>query len=158
MWSPRLCVSLLRVLMEQEDQVRDPTIILSAQPVRRKACCKWSMSSLCWTLESRSLKPFLDLYRRMKICLFNIKKENDFFFLILFKKKKEPKYPKHERCHLVLVICSQSLPGNTPTPVYNRKNLKKYNILIFQTTLIAYATFVLSVEFYLFDPYPTRQH
>ncbi|XP_075886248.1 EF-hand calcium-binding domain-containing protein 4B isoform X2 [Nelusetta ayraudi] len=32
--------SMARVLMEQEDEVRDPTIILTAQPVRRKACCK----------------------------------------------------------------------------------------------------------------------
>ncbi|XP_023284937.1 ras and EF-hand domain-containing protein-like isoform X1 [Seriola lalandi dorsalis] len=31
---------LARVLMEQEDTVRDPTVILSAQPIRRKACCK----------------------------------------------------------------------------------------------------------------------
>ncbi|KAM8740532.1 EF-hand calcium-binding domain-containing protein 4B [Acanthopagrus schlegelii] len=31
---------LARVLMEQEDTVRDATVILSAQPVRRKACCK----------------------------------------------------------------------------------------------------------------------
>uniref|UniRef100_A0A3B4Z671 Calcium release activated channel regulator 2A n=1 Tax=Seriola lalandi dorsalis TaxID=1841481 RepID=A0A3B4Z671_SERLL len=28
------------MLMEQEDTVRDPTVILSAQPIRRKACCK----------------------------------------------------------------------------------------------------------------------
>ncbi|XP_053719014.1 EF-hand calcium-binding domain-containing protein 4B isoform X1 [Synchiropus splendidus] len=31
---------LARVLMEQEDRVRDTTIVLSAQPLRRKACCK----------------------------------------------------------------------------------------------------------------------
>uniref|UniRef100_A0A671Z2H6 Calcium release activated channel regulator 2A n=1 Tax=Sparus aurata TaxID=8175 RepID=A0A671Z2H6_SPAAU len=31
---------LARVLMEQEDTVRDTTVVLSAQPVRRKACCK----------------------------------------------------------------------------------------------------------------------
>ncbi|XP_071394306.1 EF-hand calcium-binding domain-containing protein 4B [Centroberyx affinis] len=31
---------LARVLKEQEDRVRDTTIILSAQPIRRKACCK----------------------------------------------------------------------------------------------------------------------
>ncbi|TMS02504.1 Ras-related protein Rab-44 [Larimichthys crocea] len=31
---------LARVLMEQEDKVRDTTVILSAQPVKKKACCK----------------------------------------------------------------------------------------------------------------------
>ncbi|XP_023130463.2 EF-hand calcium-binding domain-containing protein 4B isoform X1 [Amphiprion ocellaris] len=31
---------LARVLMEQEDRVRDTTVILSAQPVKKKACCK----------------------------------------------------------------------------------------------------------------------
>ncbi|XP_061768192.1 EF-hand calcium-binding domain-containing protein 4B isoform X2 [Nerophis ophidion] len=31
---------LARVLMEQEDKVRDTTVILSAQPLRKKACCK----------------------------------------------------------------------------------------------------------------------
>ncbi|XP_034382244.1 ras and EF-hand domain-containing protein homolog isoform X2 [Cyclopterus lumpus] len=31
---------LARVLMEQEDRVRDATVILSAQPVKKKACCK----------------------------------------------------------------------------------------------------------------------
>ncbi|XP_029969426.1 ras and EF-hand domain-containing protein isoform X2 [Salarias fasciatus] len=31
---------LARVLMEQEDHVRDTTVILSAQPVKKKACCK----------------------------------------------------------------------------------------------------------------------
>ncbi|XP_034719307.1 ras and EF-hand domain-containing protein isoform X2 [Etheostoma cragini] len=31
---------LARVLMEQEDRVRDTTVILSAQPIRKKACCK----------------------------------------------------------------------------------------------------------------------
>uniref|UniRef100_A0A8D3C8B4 Calcium release activated channel regulator 2Ab n=1 Tax=Scophthalmus maximus TaxID=52904 RepID=A0A8D3C8B4_SCOMX len=33
-------VSSLRVLMEQEDRVRDKTIILTAQPIKKKACCK----------------------------------------------------------------------------------------------------------------------
>uniref|UniRef100_A0A8C2Z662 Calcium release activated channel regulator 2A n=1 Tax=Cyclopterus lumpus TaxID=8103 RepID=A0A8C2Z662_CYCLU len=33
-------LSSLRVLMEQEDRVRDATVILSAQPVKKKACCK----------------------------------------------------------------------------------------------------------------------
>uniref|UniRef100_A0A665VWI7 Calcium release activated channel regulator 2Ab n=1 Tax=Echeneis naucrates TaxID=173247 RepID=A0A665VWI7_ECHNA len=28
------------MLMEQEDTVRDPTVILSAQPIKKKACCK----------------------------------------------------------------------------------------------------------------------
>ncbi|KAJ4924684.1 hypothetical protein JOQ06_003636 [Pogonophryne albipinna] len=31
---------LARVLMEQEDRVRDTTVVLSAQPVKKKACCK----------------------------------------------------------------------------------------------------------------------
>ncbi|XP_049892619.1 EF-hand calcium-binding domain-containing protein 4B isoform X2 [Epinephelus moara] len=31
---------LARVLMEQEDRVRDTTVILSAQPIKKKACCK----------------------------------------------------------------------------------------------------------------------
>ncbi|XP_061662818.1 EF-hand calcium-binding domain-containing protein 4B isoform X2 [Syngnathoides biaculeatus] len=31
---------LARVLMEQEDRVRDTTVILSAQPFKKKACCK----------------------------------------------------------------------------------------------------------------------
>nr|XP_046234962.1 EF-hand calcium-binding domain-containing protein 4B isoform X2 [Scatophagus argus] len=31
---------LARVLMEQEDTVRDTTVILSAQPIKKKACCK----------------------------------------------------------------------------------------------------------------------
>ncbi|KAM3588269.1 uncharacterized protein V6R79_025160 [Siganus canaliculatus] len=31
---------LARVLMEQEDRVRDTTVVLSAQPIKRKACCK----------------------------------------------------------------------------------------------------------------------
>ncbi|XP_008291044.1 ras and EF-hand domain-containing protein [Stegastes partitus] len=31
---------LARVLMEQEDRVRDTTVSLSAQPVKKKACCK----------------------------------------------------------------------------------------------------------------------
>uniref|UniRef100_A0A669C503 Calcium release activated channel regulator 2A n=1 Tax=Oreochromis niloticus TaxID=8128 RepID=A0A669C503_ORENI len=31
---------LARVLMEQEDRVRDTTVILSTQPVKKKACCK----------------------------------------------------------------------------------------------------------------------
>ncbi|KAG7257074.1 hypothetical protein CRUP_027724 [Coryphaenoides rupestris] len=31
---------LARVLKEQEDRVRDTTIILTAQPVKKKACCK----------------------------------------------------------------------------------------------------------------------
>ncbi|XP_077565813.1 EF-hand calcium-binding domain-containing protein 4B isoform X1 [Stigmatopora nigra] len=31
---------LARVLMEQEDGVRDTTVILSAQPLKKKACCK----------------------------------------------------------------------------------------------------------------------
>ncbi|XP_067346582.1 EF-hand calcium-binding domain-containing protein 4B isoform X2 [Channa argus] len=31
---------LARVLMEQEDRVRDPTVILSAHPMKKKACCK----------------------------------------------------------------------------------------------------------------------
>ncbi|XP_030006187.1 ras and EF-hand domain-containing protein isoform X2 [Sphaeramia orbicularis] len=31
---------LARVLMEQEDKVRDTTVILSAQPIKKKACCK----------------------------------------------------------------------------------------------------------------------
>ncbi|XP_061524111.1 EF-hand calcium-binding domain-containing protein 4B isoform X3 [Phycodurus eques] len=31
---------LARVLMEQEDRVRDTTVILSAQPLKKKACCK----------------------------------------------------------------------------------------------------------------------
>ncbi|XP_006780802.1 ras and EF-hand domain-containing protein [Neolamprologus brichardi] len=31
---------LARVLMEQEDTVRDTTVILSTQPVKKKACCK----------------------------------------------------------------------------------------------------------------------
>ncbi|XP_035460186.2 EF-hand calcium-binding domain-containing protein 4B isoform X2 [Scophthalmus maximus] len=31
---------LARVLMEQEDRVRDKTIILTAQPIKKKACCK----------------------------------------------------------------------------------------------------------------------
>uniref|UniRef100_A0A8C4IBQ9 Calcium release activated channel regulator 2Ab n=1 Tax=Dicentrarchus labrax TaxID=13489 RepID=A0A8C4IBQ9_DICLA len=31
---------LARVLMDQEDKVRDTTVILSAQPVKKKACCK----------------------------------------------------------------------------------------------------------------------
>ncbi|KAK7886155.1 hypothetical protein WMY93_025776 [Mugilogobius chulae] len=31
---------LARVLMEQEDRVRDTTIILTAQPIKKKACCK----------------------------------------------------------------------------------------------------------------------
>ncbi|KAM4570025.1 EF-hand calcium-binding domain-containing protein 4B isoform 2-T2 [Odontesthes bonariensis] len=31
---------LAKVLMEQEDKVRDPTVILSAQPIKKKACCK----------------------------------------------------------------------------------------------------------------------
>ncbi|TKS65214.1 Ras-related protein [Collichthys lucidus] len=31
---------LARVLMEQEDKVRDTTVTLSAQPVKKKACCK----------------------------------------------------------------------------------------------------------------------
>ncbi|XP_071358550.1 EF-hand calcium-binding domain-containing protein 4B isoform X2 [Trachinotus anak] len=31
---------LARVLMEQEDTVRETTVILSAQPVKKKACCK----------------------------------------------------------------------------------------------------------------------
>ncbi|XP_070709698.1 EF-hand calcium-binding domain-containing protein 4B [Pempheris klunzingeri] len=31
---------LARVLMEQEDRVRDTTVILTAQPVKKKACCK----------------------------------------------------------------------------------------------------------------------
>nr|XP_061815857.1 EF-hand calcium-binding domain-containing protein 4B-like [Nerophis lumbriciformis] len=31
---------LARVLMEQEDKVRDTTVLLSAQPLRKKACCK----------------------------------------------------------------------------------------------------------------------
>lgn len=38
---PPLC--LLRVLMEQEDRVRDTTVILSTQPVKKKACCKWRL-------------------------------------------------------------------------------------------------------------------
>uniref|UniRef100_A0A667ZTW5 Calcium release activated channel regulator 2A n=1 Tax=Myripristis murdjan TaxID=586833 RepID=A0A667ZTW5_9TELE len=35
-----LSLSLYRVLKEQEDRVRDTTVILSAQPIKRKACCK----------------------------------------------------------------------------------------------------------------------
>ncbi|CAL1568594.1 unnamed protein product [Knipowitschia caucasica] len=31
---------LARVLMEQEDRVRDTTVVLSAQPIKKKACCK----------------------------------------------------------------------------------------------------------------------
>uniref|UniRef100_A0A3Q1K4D8 EF-hand domain-containing protein n=1 Tax=Anabas testudineus TaxID=64144 RepID=A0A3Q1K4D8_ANATE len=31
---------LARVLMEQEDTVRDTTVILSSQPIKKKACCK----------------------------------------------------------------------------------------------------------------------
>ncbi|XP_077400403.1 EF-hand calcium-binding domain-containing protein 4B isoform X2 [Vanacampus margaritifer] len=31
---------LARLLMEQEDRVRDTTVILSAQPLKKKACCK----------------------------------------------------------------------------------------------------------------------
>ncbi|XP_042367323.1 EF-hand calcium-binding domain-containing protein 4B isoform X2 [Plectropomus leopardus] len=31
---------LARVLLEQEDRVRDTTVILSAQPIKKKACCK----------------------------------------------------------------------------------------------------------------------
>uniref|UniRef100_A0A1A7XFB5 EF-hand calcium binding domain 4Bb n=1 Tax=Iconisemion striatum TaxID=60296 RepID=A0A1A7XFB5_9TELE len=31
---------LARVLMEQEDKVRDPTVTLSAPPVKKKSCCK----------------------------------------------------------------------------------------------------------------------
>ncbi|XP_035528754.1 ras and EF-hand domain-containing protein homolog [Morone saxatilis] len=31
---------LARVLMDQEDKVRDATVILSAQPIKKKACCK----------------------------------------------------------------------------------------------------------------------
>ncbi|XP_044041491.1 EF-hand calcium-binding domain-containing protein 4B isoform X3 [Siniperca chuatsi] len=31
---------LARVLMEQEDRVRDTTVILNAQPIKKKACCK----------------------------------------------------------------------------------------------------------------------
>ncbi|XP_054480847.1 EF-hand calcium-binding domain-containing protein 4B isoform X2 [Anoplopoma fimbria] len=31
---------LARVLMEQEDKVRDTTVVLSAQPIKKKACCK----------------------------------------------------------------------------------------------------------------------
>ncbi|XP_072233464.1 EF-hand calcium-binding domain-containing protein 4B [Leuresthes tenuis] len=31
---------LARVLMEQEDKVRDTTVILSAQPIKKKTCCK----------------------------------------------------------------------------------------------------------------------
>ncbi|KAM9846021.1 EF-hand calcium-binding domain-containing protein 4B [Aulostomus maculatus] len=31
---------LARVLMDQEDRVRDTTVILSAQPIKKKACCK----------------------------------------------------------------------------------------------------------------------
>ncbi|XP_029901629.1 ras and EF-hand domain-containing protein [Myripristis murdjan] len=31
---------MARVLKEQEDRVRDTTVILSAQPIKRKACCK----------------------------------------------------------------------------------------------------------------------
>nr|XP_057933807.1 EF-hand calcium-binding domain-containing protein 4B isoform X2 [Doryrhamphus excisus] len=31
---------LARVLMEQEDRVRDTTVILSAQPLKKKACCQ----------------------------------------------------------------------------------------------------------------------
>ncbi|CAG01907.1 unnamed protein product, partial [Tetraodon nigroviridis] len=31
---------LARVLMEQEDRVRDTTVVLSAQPIKKKPCCK----------------------------------------------------------------------------------------------------------------------
>ncbi|XP_029017117.1 EF-hand calcium-binding domain-containing protein 4B isoform X2 [Betta splendens] len=31
---------LARLLMEQEDRVRDTTVVLSSQPIRKKACCK----------------------------------------------------------------------------------------------------------------------
>lgn len=29
-----------RVLMEQEDRVRDTTVVLSAHPIKKKPCCK----------------------------------------------------------------------------------------------------------------------
>lgn len=45
-----LSLSWLRVLMEQEDRVRDTTVILSAQPVKKKACCKWSVYSIYWLI------------------------------------------------------------------------------------------------------------
>lgn len=31
---------MFRVLMEQEDGERDTTVVLSAQPIKKKPCCK----------------------------------------------------------------------------------------------------------------------
>lgn len=75
-----LYLCLIRTLMEQEDSVRDTTVILSFQSMKKKACCKWrlidrpkkknkkkfthilslSLLNHLWTLSLYSLKVLLN--------------------------------------------------------------------------------------------------
>lgn len=63
-------LSSLRVLMEQEDRVRDATVILSALPIKKKACCKWSANSIYWVSgrwsrrHKTGMRTALELYGR----------------------------------------------------------------------------------------------